>query len=227
MLYRELLRDSLDRIFETEYDHMKDCIESKVFGIGLESYTVGSNDFYIGYGASRGKIVTLDTGHFHPTEIVADKISSLLLFIPEVMLHVSRPVRWDSDHVTIMNDDTLELCKEIVRCDALDRVHIGLDYFDASINRIGAYVIGSRATQKCLMQGVARTACAASPVRGCRTGLRAPGAARRVEVAALERRMGHVLPAQRRARGRGVHRRDPAVRKGSNLQTLRPCTASY
>ena len=85
---------ALDRIFETEYDHMKDCIESKVFGIGLESYTVGSNDFYIGYGASRGKIVTLDTGHFHPTEIVADKISSLLLFIPEVMLHVSRPVRW-------------------------------------------------------------------------------------------------------------------------------------
>ena len=154
MLYRELLRDSLDRIFETEYDHMKDCIESKVFGIGLESYTVGSNDFYIGYGASRGKIVTLDTGHFHPTEIVADKISSLLLFIPEVMLHVSRPVRWDSDHVTIMNDDTLELCKEIVRCDALDRVHIGLDYFDASINRIGAYVIGSRATQKCLMQAL-------------------------------------------------------------------------
>ena len=154
MLYRELLRDSLDRIFETEYDHMKDCIESKVFGIGLESYTVGSNDFYIGYGTSRGKIVTLDTGHFHPTEIVADKISSLLLFIPEVMLHVSRPVRWDSDHVTIMNDDTLELCKEIVRCDALDRVHIGLDYFDASINRIGAYVIGSRATQKCLMQAL-------------------------------------------------------------------------
>ena len=105
-------------------------------------------------GKAQGKIVTLDTGHFHPTEIVADKISSLLLFIPEVMLHVSRPVRWDSDHVTIMNDDTLELCKEIVRCDALDRVHIGLDYFDASINRIGAYVIGSRATQKCLMQAL-------------------------------------------------------------------------
>ena len=154
MLYRELLRDSLDRIFEQKYEHMKDCIESKVFGIGLESYTVGSNDFYIGYGASRGKIVTLDTGHFHPTELVADKLSSLLLFTPEVMLHVSRPVRWDSDHVTIMNDDTLELCKEIVRCDALDRVHIGLDYFDASINRIGAYVIGSRATQKCMMQAL-------------------------------------------------------------------------
>ena len=154
MKYRELLRDSLDRIFETEYGHMKDCIESKVFGIGLESYTVGSNDFCIGYAVSRNKIVTLDTGHFHPTESVADKLSSLLLYTPEVMLHVSRPVRWDSDHVTILNDETLELCKEIVRCDALDRVHIGLDYFDASINRVGAYVVGSRAPQKCMMQAL-------------------------------------------------------------------------
>ena len=154
MKYRELLKASLDEIFATTYHHMKDCIESKVFGIGLESYTVGSSDFYTAYGASRNKIVTLDTGHFHPTESVADKLSSLLLFIPEVMLHVSRPVRWDSDHVTIMNDDTLDLCKEIVRCDALQRVHIGLDYFDASINRIGAYVVGSRATQKCMMQAL-------------------------------------------------------------------------
>ena len=154
MEYRRLLKESLDEIFATKYDHMKDCIESKVFGIGLESYTVGSNDFYIGYGASRGKIVTLDTGHFHPTESVADKLSSLLLFTPEVMLHVSRPVRWDSDHVTIMNDETLDLMKEIVRCGALDKVHIGLDYFDASINRIGAYVIGTRATQKCLLQAL-------------------------------------------------------------------------
>ena len=154
MMYRELLKDSLDRIFSKEYANMKDSIESKVFGIGLESYTVGSNDFYIGYGVSRQKLVTLDTGHFHPTESVADKLSSLLLFVPEVLLHVSRPVRWDSDHVTIMNDDTLDLCKEIVRCGALGRVHIGLDYFDASINRIGAYVIGSRATQKCLLQAL-------------------------------------------------------------------------
>ena len=154
MLYRELLKDSLDQIFATEYKNMKDCIESKVFGIGLESYTVGSNDFYIGYGASRGKMVTLDTGHFHPTESIADKISSLLLYTPEVMLHVSRPVRWDSDHVTIINDETLELCKEITRWGALDKVHIGLDYFDASINRIGAYVIGSRATQKCVLQAL-------------------------------------------------------------------------
>ena len=154
MYYRELLKDSLDQIFATEYKNMKDCIESKVFGIGLESYTVGSNDFYIGYGAKNNKIVTLDTGHFHPTESVADKLSSLLLYVPEVMLHVSRPVRWDSDHVTIMNDETLDLMHEIVRCDALDRVHIGLDYFDASINRIGAYVIGTRATQKCLLQAL-------------------------------------------------------------------------
>lgn len=154
MQYRALLKDSLDRIFATEYAHMKDCIESKVFGIGLESYTVGSNDFYIGYGTSRNKIVTLDTGHFHPTESVADKISSLLLYIPEIMLHVSRPVRWDSDHVTTMNDDTLDLAKEIVRCNALNKVHIGLDYFDASINRIGAYVVGTRATQKCLIQAL-------------------------------------------------------------------------
>ncbi len=154
MLYRSLLKDSLDKVFEQHYDNMRDCIESKVFGIGLESYTVGSNDFYIGYAAQNNKIITLDTGHFHPTESVADKMSSMLLFVPELMLHVSRPVRWDSDHVTIMNDDTLDLCKEIVRCDALGKVHIGLDYFDASINRIGAYVIGSRATQKCLLQAL-------------------------------------------------------------------------
>ena len=154
MQYRALLKDSLDQIFAVKYDNMKDCIESKVFGIGLESYTVGSNDFYIGYAAQNNKIITLDTGHFHPTESVADKVSSMLLYVPELMLHVSRPVRWDSDHVTIMNDDTLDLCKEIVRCDALDKVHVGLDYFDASINRIGAYVIGSRATQKCMLQAL-------------------------------------------------------------------------
>lgn len=154
LLYRNLLKESLDEIFSTHYGNMKDCLESKVFGIGLESYTVGSNDFYIAYAARNNKIVTLDTGHFHPTESTADKISSLLVFMPEIMLHVSRPVRWDSDHVTVMNDDTLELCKEIIRCGAADKVHIGLDFFDASINRIGAYVIGARATQKCMLQAL-------------------------------------------------------------------------
>ena len=154
LYYRELLKASLDEIFATRYNNMKDCIEAKLFGIGAESYTVGSYDFYLGYGAKNNKIVTLDTGHFHLTESIADKISALLLFTLEIMLHVSRPVRWDSDHVTIMNDDTLDLAKEIVRCNALDRVHIGLDYFDASINRIGAYVVGSRATQKCVLQAL-------------------------------------------------------------------------
>ena len=149
--YRAILEKSLDEIFATPYSNMKDCIEAKLFGIGLESYTVGSYDFYLGYGAKKGKIVTLDTGHFHLTESVADKVSSLLLFTPEIMLHVSRPIRWDSDHVVILNDDLTDLAREIIRCNALDRVHIGLDYFDATINRIGAYVIGCRATQKAFM----------------------------------------------------------------------------
>lgn len=152
--YRQILEQSLDEIFATEYLNMKDCLESKLFGIALESYTVGSHDFYLGYGAKKQKIVTLDTGHFHLSENVADKISSLLLYTPEIMLHVSRPIRWDSDHVVILNDDVIELAKEIIRADALNRVHIGLDFFDASINRIGAYVIGIRATQKALLQAL-------------------------------------------------------------------------
>ena len=152
--YRQLLERSLDEIFSIPYEHMKDCIEAKLFGIGLESYTVGSYDFYLGYGVKNQKMVTLDTGHFHLTESIADKLSSLLLFTPEVMLHVSRPVRWDSDHVVILNDDLLDLSREIVRCDALSRVHIGLDYFDATINRIGAYVVGIRATQKALLRAL-------------------------------------------------------------------------
>lgn len=154
LMYRQLLEQSLDEIFATEYANMKDCIEAKLFGIGLESYTVGSYDFYLGYGAKKGKIVTLDTGHFHLTESVADKISCMLLFTPEIMLHVSRPIRWDSDHVVILNDDLQDLTREIIRCKALDRVHIGLDYFDATINRVGAYVIGCRATQKAILMAL-------------------------------------------------------------------------
>lgn len=153
-MYRQLLEKSLDEIYAKEYKNMKDCIESKLFGIALESFTVGSHDFYLGYGAKKQKMVTLDMGHFHLTESVADKISSLLLFTPEIMLHVSRPVRWDSDHVVLLNDETTDLAKEIVRANALDKVHIGLDFFDASINRIGAYVIGIRSTQKAFLQGL-------------------------------------------------------------------------
>lgn len=153
-LYRKLLKESLDEIFEQDMPMMKDCIEGKVFGIGLESFTVGSHDFYTAYAAKNNKILTIDTGHYHPTESPADKVSAVLQFVPELMLHVSRPVRWDSDHVTIMDDPTQELFSEIVRAEALDRVHYGLDYFDGSINRIGAYVIGSRAAQKCMLKAL-------------------------------------------------------------------------
>ena len=152
--YRELLAESLDEILAEKLPDMKSCVEAKLFGIGLESYTVGSHDFYAGYCATRKVIYTLDTGHYEPTENVSDMIPSLLLYVPELMLHVSRPIRWDSDHVTLMNDQTLDLFREIVRAEALHRAHIGLDYFDASINRIGAYLIGTRATQKCLLQAL-------------------------------------------------------------------------
>jgi len=151
--YRKNLKESLDKIFELKIDekYMKDCIESKLFGIGSESYVVGSHEFYMGYGMKNNVMITLDMGHFHPTESVADKISSLLLFSKELMFHVSRGVRWDSDHVTIVNDDLLAFALEIVRMDALNKVNIGLDFFDASINRIGAYVVGTRATQKAFL----------------------------------------------------------------------------
>ena len=152
--YRELLAAALDEILAEELPGMKSCVEAKLFGIGLESYTVGSMDFFEGYCATRKVMYTLDTGHYEQTENVADKVASLLLYVPELMLHVSRPVRWDSDHVTIMNDQTADLFKELVRADGLDRAHVGLDYFDASINRIGAYVIGTRATQKCILSAL-------------------------------------------------------------------------
>jgi L-rhamnose isomerase len=152
--YREILAESLDTILKEDMPGMKSCVEAKLFGIGLESYTVGSMDFFEGYCATRKVIYTLDTGHYEPTENVADKVSSLLLYVPELMLHVSRPVRWDSDHVTIMNDMTLDFFKELVRADGLNRAHVGLDYFDASISRIGAYIIGTRATQKCILSAL-------------------------------------------------------------------------
>ncbi len=154
MLYRETLKKSLDEIFAEKKDWMKDCIEGKVFGMGLESFTVGSQDFYTAYAAKNNVMLTIDTGHYHPTEVPGDKVSAVLQFVPELMLHVSRPVRWDSDHVTIMDDTTQDLFSEIVRAGAMDRVHYGLDFFDGSINRIGAYVIGSRAAQKCMTKAL-------------------------------------------------------------------------
>lgn len=151
--HRALLKQSLDEIFEVDYPlkYLKDSIESKLFGIGAESMTVGSHDFYLGYAVKNNKLICLDNGHFHPTEQVGDKISACLQFVDEVMLHVTRPVRWDSDHVVTLNDDVLLIAQEIIRSNAMDRVHMGLDFFDASINRIGAYLIGTRAAQQAML----------------------------------------------------------------------------
>ncbi|MGA2244528.1 MAG: L-rhamnose isomerase [Verrucomicrobiota bacterium] len=143
---RERLASALDEVFRKPLNpkHHLDAIEGKLFGIGAESYTVGMHEFYLGYAVKNQKLVCLDAGHFHPTENMSDKISSVLCFVPEILLHVSRGVRWDSDHVVILNDDLLAIAQELVRGDYLGRTHIGLDYFDASINRVAAWTLGAR-----------------------------------------------------------------------------------
>jgi L-rhamnose isomerase len=150
---REILRRSLDEVFAEPIaaKYQMDSVEAKLFGIGSETYVVGSHEFYLGYAMQNRKLLTLDAGHFHPTETIADKISSVLLFLDRMLLHVSRGVRWDSDHVVILNDDLHAIAEEIVRGGFLGRVHIGLDFFDASINRIAAWVIGTRAMIKALL----------------------------------------------------------------------------
>lgn len=149
---RARLKAALDEIFSEKYEWVVDSVESKVFGIGLESYTTGSNEFYVAYAASHKDVYPLlDSGHYHPTELISDKISSLLCFFERLPLHISRPVRWDSDHVVIFDDELREIFKELVRNDALERAMIGLDFFDASINRVAAWVIGTRAAQKALL----------------------------------------------------------------------------
>ncbi|HZD57365.1 MAG TPA: L-rhamnose isomerase [Anaerolineales bacterium] len=150
---RQLLRDSLDLIFAERIDpsYNLDAVEPKLFGIGSESYVAGSMEFYCAYALSHKILLTLDSGHFHPTETIADKISSLLLFLDQLLLHVSRGVRWDSDHVVTFNDDLQAIAQEIIRNEALERIHIGLDYFDASINRIAAWTIGARNTLRALL----------------------------------------------------------------------------
>lgn len=154
--HRRLLQESLDEVLAEKIDkkYLVDCVECKLFGIGSESYVVGSHEFYMGYAVKNNMALTLDAGHFHPTEGIADKISSMLLYVPQITLHVSRPERWDSDHVVILNDPLLELSQEIVRSGEMKRVNVGLDYFDASINRIGAYVVGIRSTQKAMLQAL-------------------------------------------------------------------------
>ncbi len=154
---RTRYRDSIEQILSESYDPamVKPCLESKVFGIGVESYTVGSGEFTVSFVATHeGCIPLMDNGHYHPTEMVSDKIPAMLTFFPEIALHISRPVRWDSDHVVLYDDETREIAKEIVRCDALDRVNMALDFFDASINRISAWSVGFRSWQKALLNAM-------------------------------------------------------------------------
>ena len=153
---RQRLKDSLDKIFSQPLDpaHNLDAIECKLFGLGSESYVVGSHEFYLGYAIANQTVLCLDAGHFHPTETIADKLSSVLLYVPDILLHVSRGVRWDSDHVVTLTDDLQAIMQEIVRSDALERIHIGLDFFDASINRVGAWVIGTRNALRALLMAL-------------------------------------------------------------------------
>ena len=153
---RRRMMTALDEVFEEKIDekYNLDGIESKVFGIGAESYTVGSNEFCVAYATSRNKMVTLDAGHYHPTEVISDKIPTVLLFTNDLLLHVSRPVRWDSDHVIVLDDELCSIAQSIVRNDLLERTHIGLDFFDASINRVAAWVIGMRNMQKALLKAM-------------------------------------------------------------------------
>ncbi|MBR3919307.1 MAG: L-rhamnose isomerase [Clostridia bacterium] len=150
---RKRMMEGLDEIFSVEYpkEYTLDAFESKVFGIGAEAYTVGSNEFCVGYAVSRGKLVCLDAGHYHPTEVISDKLSAVFCYADEVLLHVSRPIRWDSDHVIVLDDELKNIAAELVRNGFVDRTHIGLDFFDASINRIAAWVIGMRNMQKALL----------------------------------------------------------------------------
>ena len=151
---RKRLMESLDAVLDPALEigpACVDAVEGKLFGLGVEDYTAGSNDFYANYALSRGVVLCLDMGHFHPTESIADKISAHLPFHDKLLIHTSRPIRWDSDHVVLFSDDVRNVFLEIVRCDALDRVYVALDFFDAGINRIGAYVIGTRATRKAIL----------------------------------------------------------------------------
>ncbi len=153
---RERLSESLDAIFAETIDpqHNLDAVECKLFGLGSESYVVGSHEFYLGYAISRQKVLCLDAGHFHPTEVISDKISSVLNYVPRLLLHVSRGVRWDSDHVVVMSDELQAIAAEIIRGGFLDRVHVGLDFFDASINRVAAWVIGTRCMIRALLMAL-------------------------------------------------------------------------
>jgi len=162
MTPRSLLRESLDAVFADAFDpaHLRDAVESKLFGIGSESYVVGSHEFYLAYALEKQVLLCLDTGHFHPTEMVSEKLSAVLLFVEEMLLHISRGVRWDSDHVVVLSDEVKAIAAELARHDLFGRVHIGLDFFDASINRVAAWVVGARAVLKALLLALLEPAAA-------------------------------------------------------------------
>ena len=216
---RERLAASLDAIFAESLspDHTLDAVECKLFGIGSESYVVGSHEFYLGYAISRNKVLCLDAGHFHPTEVISDKISSVLMYVPELLLHVSRGVRWDSDHVVTYTDELQAIMQEIVRGDYLDRVHIGLDFFDASINRVAAWAIGTRNASEGRLGGIAGTDRTAAATR---TRWRLHGSAGtdgRTEDDAVRRRLGLLLSIGWRAR------RSRVAGEGSRVRSRRRC----
>ena len=221
MAPRERLIESLDQIFAEPIDpkfHL-DAVEAKLFGIGAESYTVGSHEFYLGYAVSRQKLLTLDSGHFHPTEVISDKISSVLMFCPGLLLHVSRPVRWDSDHVVILDDELQAIAKELVRSGKLNNIHIGLDYFDASINRVAAWVIGTRNMLKALLIALLEPASAlrqAERQHGLHAAARDAG---RAEEPAVGGSVGLLLRAAKRSRRNGLVRGSHRVRKERALET--------
>ncbi len=151
---RQRLQEALDTVFAKPLEHNLDAVESKLFGLGSESYVVGSHEFYLGYAVANQTLLCLDAGHFHPTEVISDKISSVMLYVPELLLHVSRPVRWDSDHVVTLTDELQAIMQQLVRNNFLDRTHIGLDFFDASINRVAAWVIGTRNALRALLMAL-------------------------------------------------------------------------
>ena len=219
---RMRLKASLDEIFAEKLPNVIDCVESKVFGIGLESYTVGSNEFYMSYaGTHPGVYNLLDNGHYHPTEVVSDKIPALLCFFDKIPLHVTRPVRWDSDHVVAFDDELKEIMKEIVRNDALDRVLIGLDFFDASINRVAAWIIGTRNAEKALLWALLQPNQQLKALQDAGKLYREVHADGRSEDTAVQRYLGGILPARRRSCRCELVRGNQKIRAGSSVQALK------
>ena len=216
------LKDALDKILAYPVDRScnLDAIEGKLFGLGAESYTVGSHEFYLGYAVANRTLVALDSGHYHPTETIADKLSAVLTFVDEVLLHVSRGVRWDSDHVVTLTDDLQAIAQELVRGDYLGRTHIGLDYFDASINRIAAWVIGTRNMQRALLMALLEPSAHLAELERAGDYTSRLALQEAIKTPARRRGLGHLLPAARSAGGHAFHGGDQGVRGSGAGETI-------